>query len=82
MATPLSFISFATPNLTALQWTVRGILTDQSKTLTRSQGFTLVLEVGLGHLWRPREFAIDDQSSSERRSQTATGSLRLLSRGS
>ena len=31
---------------------------------------------GFGHVPRPREFTIDDQSSSEHRSQTATGSFR------
>ena len=38
---------------------------------------------GFGHLWRPREFTIDDQSSSEHRSQTATGSFRprMFTRG-
>lgn len=33
---------------------------------------------GLGHVPRPRGFTIDDQSSSELRSQTATGSFRPL----
>lgn len=33
---------------------------------------------GFGHIVRPREFAIDDESSSEHRSQSATGTFRPL----
>ena len=33
---------------------------------------------GFGHVPQPREFTIDDQSSSEHRSQTATGCFRPL----
>jgi hypothetical protein len=38
--------------------------------------FYLEGQEGLGHILRPREFTIDDQSSSEHRSQSAAGTFR------
>ena len=59
---------FVSPNLRA----------SHRKRPSRGRSFSMAGMEGFGHVPRPRKFTIDNESSSERCSQTATGCFRPL----